>query len=608
MSISVDNNVKNQKTTPALYSDVYANIPAFGQTGRLFFATDTNTIYRDTGSAWVVFIAEFTGAGYVTLGTGQTITGFKYFTGGVQFDTTAVVFNTPTSFNLYTTQFNQAITLKNNTGFTSAAGYMSIEAQDSSQSLHLYNGSLNLDYYLAFGTANTRATFPTGTYTVGTGNGTVTGTGTINNIAKFSAAGNIADSTITDSGTVVATTSSVRIGTTPGTTYKLEVDGGINVATGHEYRKNAVAIFNTTNNTVPKYQSSTGTYTNSNITDSGTVVQWNVQTGIGPLSSAGVSLDVNSAISFTTNYVGIKSATIIGAAATSVSYFQSVASTTTGGTVTNLNHYTATQGTYTAAVTNQYGFKVDSTMIGATNDYGFYSDLASATGTFNFYANGTAPSYFGGRVLCNLTSVPTGTSMTSNNLNIYNSFGLQNNDWSAGTAGTAMLFSLTATSGSTSGNIAVRTAGGTGSGVLILNSGGGTVAIGTVATPAYNLQLGADSAAKPSTSTWTIASDSRVKTNITPYTKGLAEIMQINPIEYKYNGKAGFDADTGGIGIIAQDIQTILPETVNTYFAKLNEKDKKDTELLNFNSHALTFVLINAIKELKAEIDLLKLN
>ena len=300
MSINVDNNVKNQQTTPALYSDVYANIPAFGQTGRLFFATDTNTIYRDTGSAWVVFIAEFTGAGYVTIGTTQTITGAKTFTGGATFNTVGLTFNSSTQFNNFTSVFNQAVQLKNNTGFTITSGYMSIEAQDNCKTLHLYNGTSLLDYYLQFGTAATNVTFPTGTYTVGTGNGTVTGTGTINNIAKFSAAGNIADSSITDSGTVVATTSSVRIGTTPGTTYKLEVDGGINIATGHEYRKVGVSIFNTTNNNIPKFSTTTNTYTNSNILDTGTIISFNSTTLVNTTTdnTTGAALQVNGNISF----------------------------------------------------------------------------------------------------------------------------------------------------------------------------------------------------------------------------------------------------------------------------------------------------------------------
>jgi flagellar hook assembly protein FlgD len=134
----------------------------------------------------------------------------------------------------------------------------------------------------------------------------------------------------------------------------------------------------------------------------------------------------------------------------------------------------------------------------------------------------------------------------------------------------------------------------------------GNVGIGST-SPSYQLQLSTDSAAKPSTNTWTIASDSRVKENITPYTKGLSAIMAINPINYDYNGKAGFSVIKNNIGVIAQDVLEILPESVSTYQAKLNEDDLEDTELYNFNSHALTYVLINAIKEQQAQIEELKL-
>ena len=123
----------------------------------------------------------------------------------------------------------------------------------------------------------------------------------------------------------------------------------------------------------------------------------------------------------------------------------------------------------------------------------------------------------------------------------------------------------------------------------------------------YQLSLSLNSAAKPSTNTWTITSDERVKTNVNPYTKGLEAILAINPITYDYNGKAGFDSTiTNNIGIIAQDVINIIPESINTYNALLNEDDEEKTELYNFDSHALTFILINAVKELKAEIELLK--
>ena len=60
------------------------------------------------------------------------------------------------------------------------------------------------------------------------------------------------------------------------------------------------------------------------------------------------------------------------------------------------------------------------------------------------------------------------------------------------------------------------------------------------------------------------------------------------------------------LGIIAQDVLDIIPETINTYKTKLNESDPEETELYNFDSHALTFALINAVKELNQKIQTLE--
>jgi hypothetical protein len=130
----------------------------------------------------------------------------------------------------------------------------------------------------------------------------------------------------------------------------------------------------------------------------------------------------------------------------------------------------------------------------------------------------------------------------------------------------------------------------------------GKVGIGTT-SPTYQLQLSTDSAAKPGTNTWTVVSDIRIKKDIRPYTNGLSIIKRINPVWFKYNGKAGFpDDNQEHIGVIAQEIVKVAPYTVNTFRGKLNPKDKKETDLLNFNSHALTFDLINAVKELDSNI------
>jgi hypothetical protein len=159
--------------------------------------------------------------------------------------------------------------------------------------------------------------------------------------------------------------------------------------------------------------------------------------------------------------------------------------------------------------------------------------------------------------------------------------------------------------------------GQSGQGALVFKTGGyysnitekmridglsGNVGIGTT-NPVYQLQLSLNSAAKPTSSAWTVVSDERVKTNIRPYETGLQELLQIEPKLFDYNGKAGFDAKTkNNIGVIAQEIKDIMPETVKKYNAKLNEEDKEDTELYNFDSHALTFALINSVKELNAKI------
>jgi len=121
----------------------------------------------------------------------------------------------------------------------------------------------------------------------------------------------------------------------------------------------------------------------------------------------------------------------------------------------------------------------------------------------------------------------------------------------------------------------------------------------------YSL-VAAQSAAKPGGGSWSVFSDSRIKENIIPYTKGLADILLINTVTYEYNGLAGTTKGAKYTGIIAQEIKEIFPDTVKTYKAKLNEDDEEKTELYDFNSSDLTFALINAVKELKAEIEILK--
>lgn len=105
-------------------------------------------------------------------------------------------------------------------------------------------------------------------------------------------------------------------------------------------------------------------------------------------------------------------------------------------------------------------------------------------------------------------------------------------------------------------------------------------------------------AAKPGSSTWTVISDERLKSNIKPYTEGLEQVMKINPIKYHYNSESGFDTKNEYIGVVAQQIEKIAPYMVGKF-----KRDFDKKEFLNVDNGAMTYMLINAVKELKAEAD-----
>ena len=64
------------------------------------------------------------------------------------------------------------------------------------------------------------------------------------------------------------------------------------------------------------------------------------------------------------------------------------------------------------------------------------------------------------------------------------------------------------------------------------------------------------------TASWDIPSDARYKKDVRPYTDGLNLLKRINPVRFKYNEKLGIKEDKECIGVLAQDIQSILPYTV----------------------------------------------
>ena len=114
-------------------------------------------------------------------------------------------------------------------------------------------------------------------------------------------------------------------------------------------------------------------------------------------------------------------------------YYTGLSTAVTSFTVGNLRHYTAFQNALGAgsAITNQFGFTAGSSLIGATNNYGFYGDIASGTGRWNFYAAGTADNYFAGSVGIGTSAPNTSSSqgklaIISNGVGVGVTSGLEN--------------------------------------------------------------------------------------------------------------------------------------------------------------------------------------
>ena len=104
---------------------------------------------------------------------------------------------------------------------------------------------------------------------------------------------------------------------------------------------------------------------------------------------------------------------------------------------------------------------------------------------------------------------------------------------------------------------------------------------------------------------WSITSDQRLKKNIVDNTDGLNKItaIQVRNFEYRLPEEVtelepqnAIDIKGVQLGAIAQELQAILPECVKT----------ESTGVMSVDASNITWYLVNAIQELKAEIDLLK--
>jgi hypothetical protein len=131
-----------------------------------------------------------------------------------------------------------------------------------------------------------------------------------------------------------------------------------------------------------------------------------------------------------------------------------------------------------------------------------------------------------------------------------------------------------------------------------------TIEGGFVGFPPYSLEIkGGGDVGKPGGGPWQATSDERVKKNVKPYKLGLAELLRVQPVSYQYNGLGGtFDGGREYVGVIAQQLEKIVPSMVSSQKAKLRPSDKDVIDLKHVDPNAFTYMLINAVQQQEAVI------
>jgi hypothetical protein len=119
----------------------------------------------------------------------------------------------------------------------------------------------------------------------------------------------------------------------------------------------------------------------------------------------------------------------------------------------------------------------------------------------------------------------------------------------------------------------------------------GNVGIGT--TSPDNLLTVNGSADKPGGGSWGTYSDGRLKTVNGGFTDGLSQVMKIHPVHYRYkaDNAMGIRDTDEHIGVVAQDVQKVIPEAVTE-----NSKG-----YLLVNNDPIIWTMLNAIKEQQGE-------
>lgn len=159
--------------------------------------------------------------------------------------------------------------------------------------------------------------------------------------------------------------------------------------------------------------------------------------GIGSTTLTNIGLRISKSITGNATSFGVYSDGQIQPDVTGSGTYFGTSASATSGTLGTMYHYRTAQASLgTATFATQVGFSADNTLIGATNNYGFfaentaavtasktaygfYSDVDTATGggtAYGFYAAGTAPNYFEGGIQKGYNTLVATKNYTNNPL------------------------------------------------------------------------------------------------------------------------------------------------------------------------------------------------
>lgn len=132
----------------------------------------------------------------------------------------------------------------------------------------------------------------------------------------------------------------------------------------------------------------------------------------------------------------------------------------------------------------------------------------------------------------------------------------------------------------------------------------GTYHIADNTTPAVRLKIDTAGACFNTSGTWSAISDASLKEEVQPYKRGLEAILELNPVQFRYQAGTPFaEPDKPSrvlYGLIAEEVAPHVPEIVGRTTANIKGTD---TEVDTLEPGNLVYALINSVKTLASSVN-----